>query len=341
MIIRLATRENSAAWDGYLDKFPGIPPMNRYAWKGILEDTYRVKTYFFIAVDEHGKVAGILPSYITTDLRNRPNLYSLRFGVVAEDKACYAGLLDFIKDFCAQKRIANDLTASGYNKIDTDYQETVKKTIVLKVPRTEEEMWRSLRDKTRNMIRKAQKSGLAAERGFRGLKEFYDLYAVNMLKKGIPIHRFEFFRNIADAMPDNASLITAKKDDKVIGGIFILHSKTSAIYPFQSSASDMRAHAPNSFLVWEAEKMCLEKGIPVLDMGESSEGGSVYDFKVNFGGVPRDVYYYTTFSHKGERAEPENSRKVRPSVTGRILTAIPFFMRKQAGLWLKTKGRII
>jgi len=339
--VRLATQEDSAAWDRYLDKFPDIPPMNRYAWKGILEDTYRVKTYFFIALDKDNKVAGILSSYVTRDIKNRLNLYSLRFGIVADDKACYAGLLDHIKDFCGQNNIVSNLTASGYKKIDTNYTETVKKTVILKLPRTEEEMWQSLRDKTRNMIRKSQKSGLVAERGFCGLKEFYDIYTVNMLKKGIPIHRLEFFENIAGAMPYNATLITAKKGAKVIGGTFVLHSMTSAIYPFQSSASDMRTYAPNPFLVWEAVKMCMERGIPALDMGESSQGGSVYDFKVNFGGVPRDVYYYTTFLRNEEQSKSGGVWKAKPSLAVRALTVTPFFMRKQIGLWLKTRGRII
>ncbi len=341
MQIKLVTQADREKWDGFLDKFPDIPPMNRYVWNDILKDSYGVRTYFFIALDDNGDVVGILPAYITRDIRRRMNLYSLRFGLVAGNKDCCAELLDHIKRFCEKNKIMSCSITTGYDSIDAGYAEIVKKTIVLNISGSEEATWQSLRDKTRNMIRKSIKSGLTTERGPENIKVFYDIYAENMLEKGIPIHRLDFFKSIFQKMGNNAELITVKSGGNIIGGMLVLYSAGAAIYPFQASLAGFRSHAPNQFLVWEAVRSCIKRCIPALDMGESSEGSNVYDFKVNFGGVPRDVYYYSTFLRNGEQSENGGIRKAGQSFAVRALSAAPFFMRKPLGLWLKPQGRII
>jgi hypothetical protein len=45
-------------------------------------------------------------------------------------------------------------------------------------------------------------------------------------------------------------------------------------------------------LNWAAMKRCAERGVGILDMGESRKGSPVFQSKANFGGTPRDVFYY-------------------------------------------------
>lgn len=342
MEIRLAIDNDMERWDAYLDRFSGIPPMNKYAWKGILENTYRIKTYFFIAFNENGKVAGILPSYAAKDIKSRLNLYSLRFGLMANDDACCNAFFEHVKIFCEENKIASDLITSGYKKIDTDCKETVRKTMILNLSGGEEATWQSLRDKTRNMIRKSIKSGLTADRDPGNIKVFYDIYALNMLEKGIPIHNRDFFENIFRKMGNSAEIVVARTGGKIIGGTIVLYSRNAAIYPYQASLTQFHSYAPNQFMVWEAVKSCISRNIPAIDMGESSEGGHVYDFKLNFGAEPRDIYYYSTRSRKEEGpAGSLSHKKTKPSFSVRVLSKTPVFLRKRLGLWLKPRRRII
>ena len=63
-----------------------------------------------------------------------------------------------------------------------------------------------------------------------------------------------------------------------------LLAKDAATYPFNVCLKDSHQYAPNPLLLWEALMACVERGVSLLDMGESSEGSSVYRFKKNFGG---------------------------------------------------------
>ena len=232
---------------------------------------------------------------------------------------------------------------SGYQRIDTGFQGTEKKTIMMELRRDENSVWKSFRDKTRNMIRKAQKSGLTAERGFHNLRPFYNVYASNMLKKGIAIHSFKFFEKISEKMGGDAELIVAKKNGMPIGGTLALFSKDIAIYPFQAASIDSQRFAPNDFMVWETIRSCIDRGISKLDMGESREGGNVYRFKTNFGGKPQDIHYYTIagkseFSEKGQRTKRPRSRL---SLKGGILSKSPHWLARNMGAWIKSKERLI
>jgi len=334
--IRLAKDMDREIWDKYLDKFP-LPPLNRYAWKEILEKSYGVKTQFFIAYDKENAIRGILPTYITKDVRGRKKLYSLRFGCVADDKEIKKRLFLHLKDFCKNNNITSNLVTTGYERTNTNFQEEVKKTVVMGLKSDEDSAWRSLRDKTRNMVRKAVRSNLTAERGFHNLRQFYNIYVINMLNKKVPIHSYNFFKDISEKMGDKVELIVAKVSDKVIAGTVVLFSKDIAIYPFQAALADFRRFAPNDFLVWETIKLCLQKKISKLDMGESKEGGNVYRFKTNFGGTPQDIYYYTTFSTR-EGSGDDRNPKGRVSIQKLNL---PFWMKKRTLSWLKKRGRII
>jgi len=327
------------SWDAYLGRFSYNPPMNLYAWRQILEDTYKIKTFFFIASGSGGDIEGVLPTYVTKSIRGRKKLYSLRYGCVADSSDIQNELFLHMISFCRRNGIESALVTSGNRRVDTDLGELIKKTVIIDLAQDAESTWRSLRDKTRNMIRKAVRSELAAEKGFCNLKEFYKVYVSSMLRKGLPAHSYTFFKNIAEKMKDKTELIVAKKDNRVIAGILILFSKDIAIYPFQSSLESHRKFAPNDFLIWETMKLCLDNGIGLLDMGESREGGTVYRFKTNFGGRPSDIYYYST-PNPG-RIGKEKKESQGASLKRAILSISPSLLGKNVAHWIKRSERII
>lgn len=343
--VKLAEENDRQLWEAYLDKFPSNPSLNRYVWKEILEKSYKVETFFFVAWDDKSDICGVLPAYAVRDFRGRKRLYSLKFGLIADSNDIKSKLLDCLKTFCRKNDIVSNSVTSGYQKIPVHFKETIKKTIVLDLADNEEATWESLRDKTRNMIRKARKSGLTIERGFSNLKKFYDIYVMNMLTKDVPIHSYKFFNNICEKKKDNVELIVANINGKVIAGILILFSKNIATYPFQVSLNDYRKYAPNQLLIWEAMRVCIKKGIFTLDMGESKEGGGVYLSKINFGGNPCNIYYYNTFASQKENHDNNMRKSARILSAVRLVNSLfknsPFWLKKKIGLWIKTKGKFI
>ncbi|MBL7068240.1 MAG: GNAT family N-acetyltransferase [Candidatus Omnitrophica bacterium] len=340
MKIRLARRDDRAEWDNYVDRLPLQPPLNRYGWKNVLEKSYGIKTLFFIASDERDNICGVLPTYIIRDFRGKKRLYSLRFGLSGNNDTVRNEFFLYLKSFCKKNNFISNSVTSGYCRVDTEFRCFIKKTIMMEIADNEEATWGSFRAKTRNMIRKALRSNLTSEKGFHNLKEFYNIYMINMLAKGIPVHSYRFFRNLVSEIRD-AELIVAKMDGRIIAGILILFSKDIAIYPFQASLMHFHKFAPNNFLIWEAIKSCLKRGIHRLDMGESTEGGDVYIFKTNLGGSPRDIYYYSAFGPKRVVVDEIDGETMTLPLTNKILLNTPFWLKKRMGLWIKKRERII
>lgn len=340
MAIIIASGRDREKWDDFIKSFD-YPPLNNYAWKEVLEKTYKLKTFFFIALDSKNCIRGVLPTYINEDFKNRKRLYSLRYGLMADKNDTYNELLSYLKQFCKENNIVSNLITSGYQRIETDFQMIAKKTIVLELAHTEEDTWNRLKDKTRNLIRKSVKSGLTAERGFHNLRRFYNIYSLGMIEKEVSILSYIFFENITRKMPDNAELIVARKGNEIIAGILVLFSYPTAVYHFQASLKDYRSYAPNQFLIWEAIKSCIARGIPKLDMGESIEGGNVYLFKINFGGIPKDIYYYTDKENIAESKSGHIKKIGSLSFLNNIQRISPFWAKKKISIFLKSKGRII
>jgi predicted N-acyltransferase len=341
-----ATAAGRKAWDIYVDNASTNLPTNRYAWKEILERSYGVRTLFLTAEDETGRVCGVLPTYLTRGFNGTERMFSLKGGLVAESDEAAAAMVSYLESFCRERRVSSCLLTSGYVEKPTPYLSMVRNTMVMDIEPAEESQWDALRAKTRNMIRKS--GGLIAERGFQNLDRFYGLYASLMLEKKIAPLSKGLFLTLADSLGSDAELIVAKKDDKAVGGLLILFGRNVATYPWQASAPEARDLAPNQFLIWEALRSCRERGISTLDMGECTLGGSVYHFKKNFGGRPRDVHYYQSppgYWANGRKSALAGGQRLIGAVTARIAYRLandsPAWARKRVGPWMKAKGRIV
>lgn len=259
-------------------------------------------------------------------------LYSLRFGLLTDDERTFTALLEHIEAFSSERGMASHLASSGYIKWESGMRPLIKKTLVMNTAGSEEVLWNAFRNKTRNMIRKAQNAGLQVERGFENLDIFYRIYTRRMLGKNIPIHSLNFFKHIAKELKGSADLFVAKQGNVLMGGMVVFFGKRTALYPYQASSPEGERFAANQFLIWEAMRFCQKHGITTLDMGESKEGSPVYQSKLNFGGIPREVYYYS--------GGVESSSKLF-SLSQSVFAHAPFLVRKKIGPWIKRQGRII
>ena len=258
-----------------------------------------------------------------------------------------------------ERGMVSALVPAGFTPIGVPYDAAIKKTLLLALAGTEEETWESFRDKTRNMIRKGERAGLEIETGWQNVDAFYDIYASYMQAIGVFFHSRNFFVQMGAHLGECAELISAKKDGVVVAAMVILYGGRIASYPFQSASVEHRNLAPNQFLIWDAIKRCIARGIVTLDMGESRVGSSVYKFKTNFGGVPHDLYYYSNQpaaesgpagvkavepvgeTEGGQSGPPPRSALSPVAILDAVLRKSPFWLSKHIAPRIKNTGRII
>lgn len=337
MDIHVAAPDDYPACDAFLDR-RDVPPLHRSAWLTALADAYGVRTAMYIARDAAGAIRGVCSTYMVDEPRGSGRCYSLRHGFVADDDAAAAALADAVVTAARDAGAPSVLLSSGTHRVPLSYAAIPKQTLQLAVPSGADAAWASLRNKTRNMVRKSERSGVRVLERRERLRAFYDGYAARMVRKGVPIHRYEFFTALVAAFDDRAEVLVAQRGVAVLGGMLLLTGTRSAAYPFQATRPGTEAYAPTALLTWEAVRRCAARGISTLDMGESMVGSSTERAKVFFGGTQTPVWYYAA----GSAAPPApraSALAMRAASLG--MRYAPAWVGQYCGVWMKRRGRLI
>jgi CelD/BcsL family acetyltransferase involved in cellulose biosynthesis len=337
VLVRDATDADAEAWNAFLDSRPGSSPLARYEWRAVLTRSYGVATLFLLA-EREGRVTGVLPVYETP--RGRPRrLHSLRFGLAVEESQSAVALIERLNEERKARGGGRASITSGRTLWPLPWPARPQKTVVLETGTDEAALWRGLRDKTRNMIRKAERAGLSISIEAEALGEFHALYSEALLRRGVPVHRRRFFESAMRGFEGRMELLTARRGGRLAAGMLLIFGRDMAAYPFQAVAEDARKFGAVQLLNWEAMRRCAQRGVGLLDMGESREGGPVYASKVNFGGRPQDVYYYDW------PAPSRQAASAKPSLGAKLdqlaMQKAPLWLRRFYGERKLKLGRLL
>ena len=342
MKINIAIDKDKNRWNGYCEKHVSLPPLSRLEWKDILKNSYGVKSFPILAFDDKDKVCGILPVYEIKDYSGRSNIYSLKFGLVADNSQVAESLVKYANQL-AQERNATKMTiSSGFTQYELKEIYTTTKTVLLDILPSEDEMWQKIRGKARNMVKKARKDGIIIEQGLENLEEFYSVYSSRMLQKGVRIHSLNYFQNMVEHLDDKTQLFIARKDGDIVGGMFLIFAGDTGAYIYGGSLVN-RGTSPNQLLLWDMVCFCISNRIKYLDLGESVEGSGVYNFKIWFGGEPKGIYYYNfLFNSTKAHVLLNPARSLRGNflryLSYSLLHYGPTGLKRKAGIWKRQKG---
>jgi hypothetical protein len=335
--VREAADADREAWNALLAQ-SGVPPLGFFEWRRVLEDSYGARCRFLLAEDESGTLRGVLPLYLAAG-RRAPQAFGLRFGFAAGDAATAGALLSAAADFGASLTVG-----AGYEPVEAVPGWTVepRTTVMLDLSAGEESVWRGLRDKTRNAVRKGGNSGLTVEWDAARLAEFYRVYLGLMASKDRPAHALGFFLSIFRNLPDNARLMTVHADGRLVGGSIVLCTPTTHMSTFQAAAAGANArYNATTFMEWEMARRAMAEGVRWLDMGESTPGSGTYKFKTNFGGKPRQVHYLRRGPDAAATERAGKPEAKGPSRKELLLQRSPMWLKERVALWRGRRGRII
>ncbi len=288
----VADKKNKSAWNEYLKNKKTVPALNAYEWNEILAETYQPEQRHFFVCDDTHQITGVLPIYAITDVKKKRHLFSSRQGLVADNLEVAALLADAARQFAQeQSAITTEISTAGV-PFDLGHPCSEKHTLRLDLTKPQEAIWKGMRDKTRNAIRKGEKHGLVIRQGSELLNEFYRIYSTRMAQKNIPFHTRAFFESLLKRFNGQSEIYLARYHNKPIATMFVIYFGSTALYAYGGMLSGYEKYCPNQYLLWHIIQECYKKNIHLLDLGEASVGSGVYKFKTWFGGVPKSVYYY-------------------------------------------------
>jgi serine/alanine adding enzyme len=155
-----------------------------------------------------------------------------------------------------------------------------------------EALWTGLPAKTRNQVRKAQKSGLrVVSGGGELLDEFYTVFVENMRDLGSPVHHKLFFTRIFEQFGEQVRLFVVRDEQHPVGGLVCFFFRDTVTVPWASSLRRYISKCPNNILYWEALQYACMRNYLRFDFGRSSVDSGTYAFKKQWGAKPVQVYW--------------------------------------------------
>jgi hypothetical protein len=159
-------------------------------------------------------------------------------------------------------------------------------------PQPEPEIWKKLRNKTRNVIRRAQEELAVSE--IHDPEEFLRFYEGNLRACGKQMHinRRECAGVCRVALERNAGKILCTRDSaqQLKAAIFLAWDRTTAYYLMSTRTADSKNGAI-SMLIWNGIRFCGEHSLS-FDFDGVADEGSILLF-AGFGGEPKPRYMVT------------------------------------------------
>lgn len=152
-----------------------------------------------------------------------------------------------------------------------------------------ETIWANLTSKNRNMVRKAQKSGIEIFYGqfpaiYKTFKEIYESTMDHDQAKDYYYFKDAFYDSIRNDLPNEAQVFWAELDGKIIAASIMLSANGYVNYHLSGSLREYQNLAPSNLLLYKAALWGCHHGYRSLHMGGGvgSKEDSLYKFKSAF-----------------------------------------------------------
>lgn len=294
--------QDRSRWDAFVEAHPQGTFFHLSAWRGLIEDVFRHKTWFLLA-ERAGDIAGVLPLAEVKSRLFGHALTSLPFCV-------YGGAIgdaEAVSELEAEaERIAMQLGVQHleYRNVEPrhadwprqDLYVTFRKSIdpdveanMLAIPR-----------KQRAMVRKGIKNNLTSHIDA-DVERFFALYADNVLRHGTPALPKRFFAALKDTFGERCEVLTVTGEDgKALSSVLSFYFRDEVLPYYAGDDLAARDFAANDFKYWELMRRACERGCKVFDYGRSKIGTGPYSFKKNWGFEPQPLSYeYRLYKRDG------------------------------------------
>ncbi len=198
------------------------------------------------------------------------------------------------EDFCRRENIVCEFVRfhpmlKNWNGLNEIYDEIHLGTTVYMDTSSKEVIWHNIISKNRNIIRKAQKSGLEVYWGRDGsiIEPFMNIYNATMDKDMAEDYYYfkrDFYESVLNDLKYNSMWFYAKKDDEIAAIAIFMFANGNMHYHLSASRREFQNLAPTNLLLYEAALWASENGYSNLHMGGGvgSSQDSLYKFKKAF-----------------------------------------------------------
>lgn len=163
-------------------------------------------------------------------------------------------------------------------------------SLVIDITQSESDILTQMKPKGRYNIKVAEKHGITVKPSS-DIEKFYNILTKTGNRDGFGIHPKSYYQKMLDAMSDNAQLLLAEYEGKVIAGGIFVYLDEWGIYYYGASDNEYRNLMAPYLVQWSAIQESKKRGCKHYDfLGIAPENAKhhpwagVTEFKKKFGG---------------------------------------------------------
>ncbi len=296
-----------------------VVPLSRDpAWLNVLRDGLDHDPFCLEAV-EGGRTRGLLPLAHVQSLLFGRFLVGLPYlnygGVLADDDAAAATLVDRAVELASQLqvRFLELRHERPLSHVALTPAASEKVHMRRPLPATAAELWKGLKDKVRNQVRKGEKNGLTVAWGREELlPEFYEVFSYNMRDLGTPVYGRRLFRSVLKHFPDRAEFCVVRAGRQPAAAALLLHGWGVTEVPSASSIREFNPLCANMLMYRHLLERAVGRGQKAFDFGRCSPNGNTFTFKKQWGAEPSPApWQYHLRAGTAKDMRPSNPRYQR------------------------------
>ena len=282
-------------------------------YRELLEALLNDKSYYLVAKQDN-RIAGVLPCFLRENNKYGNILNSLPFygsigSVICDNRRVREKLLkayyQLSRDFHC---VASTLITSPFERENIWYKKNTMPQFVderigqitffpMEDGEVTEKLLHSIDGKTRNIIKKAQKSGVIVEidNSSESMDFLYRHHVEGMKKIDGLAKKKGFFQLVSKLFEQGVeyNIFTARLGDKRIASCLLFYYNNTVEYFVPMTVEGFRSYQPLSLIIFEAMKDAMLKGFKKWNWGGTwlTQGG-VYEFKRKWATTNLSYYYY-------------------------------------------------
>lgn len=319
MKIELLTKDRQDEYSHLLLRDDRVGFNSSLIFMRLLKWITKAEPYYLIALEDN-KIIGALPSFLKQNHRYGNVLNSLPWygsnpGITVDPS--YPNpqqiKISLLNAFCELAREKNVVTSTivtrPFEKDQNLYDKYTKHDfldsrigMITPLPKfsstIDTDLMAVIHSKTRNLIRKAQKSDISFrhDSSADALHFLAELHSENMEAIGVPAKNKDFFDALARIFTydEDYRIYIAEKDGINIAALLVTYFNKTAAYFTPAVAVDYRKYQPLNLLIYNAMKDAAQKGCCYWNWGGTAHSAQgVYHFKKRWGSEECQYYYYT------------------------------------------------
>ncbi len=158
--------------------------------------------------------------------------------------------------------IAN-LKQNGFIKAFEELQPEWRQ--IIDITKSEEEILAQMRQKGRYNIKIAQRENVVIKKS-ENINDYYKIFVETAKRDGFSIRPRKYFEDLLQKMGQNAELLVADFQGKIIAAAIITYYQETASYLYGASSNEFRNVMAPYLLHWEAMEKAKEKGCKYYDL---------------------------------------------------------------------------